>query len=85
MAVAHTTLTSEIGSWRRDHITRDVKLWFGKRVPEGVIAIEIMHNYMTDGRDVRWRVKGDPTIHEMPFDMTDDCVDTVLIAMKLTC
>lgn len=44
-----------------------------------------MYNYLTDGRDVRWRVRGDPTIHEMPFDMTDDCITAVIIAMKLTC
>lgn len=69
----------------RDSPTRDVKLWFGRLVPQGVIAIEIRYDVMTDGRFARWRVRGDPTIHEMPFEVTDDCVKAVLIAMKLTC
>lgn len=83
MAVAPTTRISDY-NWRRGP-TRDVKVWFGQPVPEGVIAIEIMHNQMKLGRDVRWRVRGDPTIHEMPFDMTEECIEAVLVAMKLTC
>ena len=34
---------------------------------------------------VRWRVAGDPTIHEMPFEQTDESVIAILAAMKLTC
>lgn len=83
--MAVTTQISDL-NWRRPTFTRDcVKAWFGQPVPEGVIAIEIMHNAATGDREVRWKVRGDPTIHTMPFDMTDDCVSTALIAMKLTC
>lgn len=85
VAVALTTQTSDL-NWRLGpDFTRDVKSWFGYRVPTGVIAIEIMHNMHTGGRDVRWRCRNDPTIHEMPFETTDECVQAVIIAMKLTC
>jgi hypothetical protein len=84
VAVALTTQTSDL-NWRPSPFTRDVKRWFGYTVPTGVIAIEIMHNMYTGGRDVRWRVRGDPTIHEMPFENTDERVQAVIIAMKLTC
>ena len=59
--------------------------WFGLDVPEGVIHISIMRSYETDEMFVRWRVKGDPDIHEMPFNQSDEGVLAALAAMKLTC
>jgi hypothetical protein len=35
---------------------------------------------------VRWRVKGDPNIHEMDFPYaTEEAILAVLAAMRLTC
>ena len=46
----------------------------------------MMRSYLTDDQLlVRWRVKGDTTIHEMPFEQTDEGVTAALAAMKLTC
>ena len=59
--------------------------WFGQKVPEGIIAISMMRDYLNDQLMVRWRVKGDPEIHEMPFNQSDEGVMAALAAMKLTC
>jgi hypothetical protein len=59
--------------------------WFGLDVPEGVINISIMRSYETDQVMVRWRVKGEEQIHEMPFNQSDEGVMAALAAMKLTC
>jgi hypothetical protein len=45
----------------------------------------MMRDCLKDQLMVRWRVKGDPDIHEMPFETTDEGVTAALIAMKLTC
>jgi hypothetical protein len=82
--VAHTTLTSEY----RNHPVLDgksYKLFFGRVVPKGVVAVELMRDAVWHGLHVRWRVKGDPDIHEMPFETTDEGVIAALAAMKLTC
>jgi hypothetical protein len=82
--VAHTTPTSE---WRT-HPIRDgkaYKLFFGRRVPEGVTAVNTIFDHNNDQLLVRWRIKGDPDIHEMPFTQTDEGVMAALTAMKLTC
>jgi len=60
-------------------------MWFGRRVPDGVAAISMMRSYLTDQLMVRWRIKGDPEIYEMPFEQTDEGVTAALAAMKLTC
>lgn len=60
-------------------------LFFGRKVPEGVTAAELLRDMYTDQVMVRWRVKGDPTIHEMPFNQSDEGVMAALVAMKLTC
>jgi len=44
-----------------------------------------MRSYIDDQLLVRWRVKIDDTIHEMPFEQTDEGVMAALVAMKLTC
>jgi hypothetical protein len=59
--------------------------WFGLEVPEGVINISLMRSYIDDQLLVRWRVKGDDDIHEMPFTQSDEGVLAALAAMKLTC
>lgn len=67
-------------------MTRAMPLpWFGQQVPEGVTAITMMRSFIDDQLLVRWRVKGDTTIHEMPFEQTDEGVQAALVAMKLTC
>jgi hypothetical protein len=60
-------------------------MWFGQKVPDGVTAISMMRCVNTYETMVRWRVKGDPDIHEMPFEQTDEGVMAALVAMKLTC
>jgi len=59
--------------------------WFGRTVPERVTSISLMFDVTQYQLMVRWRVKDDPEIHEMPFEQTDECVMAVLTAMKLTC
>lgn len=60
-------------------------MWFGRHVPDGVVHISMMRSYIDDHLLVRWRVKADDTIHEMPFEQTDEGVIAALAAMKLTC
>jgi hypothetical protein len=60
-------------------------LFFGRKVPDGVTAAELLRDMRTDQVMVRWRVKDDPTIHEMPFNQSDEGVMAALVAMKLTC
>ncbi len=86
--MAHTTLISEdVGNWSKPHPhTRAMQhMWFGRHVPEGVTAITLMRSFIDDQLMVRWRIKGDPDIHEMPFEQTDEGVMAALAAMKLTC
>lgn len=47
--------------------------------------IAIMRDHYTDQLFVRWRVKGEEQIHEMPFNQSDEGVMAALVAMKLTC
>jgi len=60
-------------------------MWFGHVVPDGVMHITIMRDFIMDELVVRWRVKGDAEIHEMPFEQTDEGVTAALVVMKLTC
>lgn len=60
-------------------------MWFGRKVPDGVASITMMRSFIDDQLMVRWRVKGDPEIHEMPFNQSDEGVMAALAAMKLTC
>lgn len=89
--VAVTTQTNDIyvdcGNWSRPPpITRAMPtMWFGHVVPEGVMHITLMRDYMSDELLVRWRVKGDDEIHQMPFEQSDSAVQAALVAMKLTC
>jgi hypothetical protein len=54
-------------------------------VPKNVVAVELMRDAVRYELHVRWRVKDDPIIHEMPFEQTDEGVMAALVAMKLTC
>ena len=86
--MALTTQTSEdCGNWSRPHpMTRAMPdMWFGRKVPDGVASITMMRSFIDDQLMVRWRVKGDPEIHEMPFNQSDEGVMAALAAMKLTC
>ena len=81
VAVAHTTQTSE---WRRPFLTRDVaKQWFGYDVPDHVLQIKVLYQVELDARVVYWQ-KNDGTIHSMPFEVDQETVEAVLIAMKLS-
>lgn len=86
MAVT-TPISEERGEWRRPSPRAIVppEMWFGRRVPDGVMAISMMRSYLNDQLLVRWRIKGDPEIYEMPFEQTDEGVTAALAAMKLTC
>lgn len=85
--MAHTTLTSNLGSWNRPAThTRAAPLpWFGLAVPDKITNISVIRDHLHDELLVRWRIKGDPDIHEMPFTQTDEGVMAALTAMKLTC
>lgn len=89
--MAVTTQTSDIyvdcGNWSRPNpMTRSMPtMWFGQKVPDGVMHITIMRDFLNDELLVRWRVKGDEEIHQMPFDQSDNGVMASLAAMKLTC
>jgi hypothetical protein len=50
-----------------------------------VTTAQLLMDHLQDQLLVRWRIKGDPDIHEMPFEQTDEGVMAALAAMKLTC
>ena len=54
-------------------------------MPNCVLTAQLFRDCLNDQFMVRWRVKGDPDIHEMPFEQTDEGVIAALAAMKLTC
>ena len=86
--MALTTPTNEeLINWRRPSLGAIVpaQMWFGRRVPDGVVVITMIHNYLADQLMVRWRVKNDIDIYEMPFEQSDEGVMAALAAMKLTC
>ena len=85
--MAVTTLTSNLGKWNRPSPRAVVpaEMWFGRRVPDDVTAITTIFDHLNDQLLVRWRIKGDPEIYEMPFTQTDEGVMAALAAMKLTC
>ncbi len=84
-----TPISEDRGNWSSPHpMTRAMPLpWFGQQVPEGIIAITIMRDYINDQLLVRWRTRHDISdkIHEMPFEQTDEGVTAALVAMKLAC
>lgn len=45
----------------------------------------MMRDYINDQLMVRWKVKNDLDIYEMPFEQSDEGVIAALAAMKLTC
>ena len=61
------------------------KFFFGRELPSGVTTAQLLMDHLQDQLLVRWRIKGDPDIHEMPFEQTDEGVMAALAAMKLTC
>lgn len=77
----------DCGNWSRPSPRAIVpaSMWFGQRVPDGVMHITIMRDFLNDELLVKWRVKGDEEIHQMPFEQSDDAVQAALVAMKLTC
>lgn len=82
--MAVTTQISD--AWLRPYFTQQTpQKWFGYEVPEHVTRIEIMRDVEWGELRVRWKVRGDDAIHSMPFEQTDEAVQAVLAAMKLTC
>ena len=78
--MAHITQINE-GIWSRN----GSRLFFGRRLPEGIAHVELMHVY--DGlyeQEVRW-ITLDGDKHEMPFEHSDKGVIAAITAMKLTC
>lgn len=59
--------------------------WFGYDVPKHVTVIEIYRDNEYFEMRVRWKVRGDDAVHTMPFEQTDQAVQAVFAAMKLTC
>lgn len=63
-----------------------VYTFFGYPVPENVSAATMQDDIYNVMQKVRWRVKGDPDIHEMDFPhATEENILAVLAAMRLTC
>lgn len=68
------------------HMDTGVFSFFGHPMPTNVIGATMQDDYVSDIRRVRWRIKGDPNIHEMDFPhATDETILAVLAAMRLTC
>lgn len=83
--MAVTTQISE-QRWAKPYLTRDLpKKWFGRDVPSHITVIELRRNTLTDQLEAWWRVHGTTEVHTMPFEQTDEGVQAVLVAMKLTC
>lgn len=82
-----TPISEDRGNWSSPHpMTRAMPLpWFGQQVPDKITNISVMRDHINDVLLVRWRIKGDRDIHEMPFEQTDEGVMAALAAMKLTC
>jgi hypothetical protein len=68
------------------HIDTGQYAFFGYPMPPNVVGATMQDDYASDVRRVRWRVKGDPDIHEMDFPhATEENILAVLAAMRLTC
>lgn len=68
------------------HVDTGVYSFFGYRLPENVSAATMQDDRLNAMQKVRWRVKGDPNIHEMDFPhATEEAILAVLAAMRLTC
>jgi len=68
------------------HVDTGVHSFFGYPVPENVSAATMQDDCLNNIQKVRWRVKGDPDIHEMDFPhATEETILAVLAAMRLTC
>lgn len=79
--MALTTQTSEVY-----HLNNPTNgMFFGRRMPDRVLTAQLFRDYVHDQLLVKWRVRGDPVVHEMPFETSDEGVAAALVAMKLTC
>jgi len=68
------------------HVDTGRYTFFGYPVPENVSATTMQDDLLNDIKKVRWRVKGDPDIHEIDFPhVTEANILAVLAAMRLTC
>lgn len=68
------------------HVDTGVYSFFGYRLPENVSAATMQDDRLNAMQKVRWRVKGDPNIHEIDFPHpTEENILAVLAAMRLTC
>lgn len=68
------------------HVDTSVYSFFGYPVPENVTAATMQDDLLNGIQKVRWRIKGDPDIHEMDFPhATEENILAVLAAMRLSC
>ncbi len=68
------------------HVDTGRYTFFGYPVPENVSALIMSDNRDWDSKTIKWRVKGDSTVHEMDFPYpTDETILAVLAAMRLSC
>jgi hypothetical protein len=68
------------------HVDTGRYTFFGYPVPENVSALIMSDNRDWDSKTIKWRVKGDSTIHEIDFPhATEENILAVLAAMRLSC
>lgn len=59
--------------------------FFGHPVPSNVVVADVWQDYMDDCKKVRWRSRGDPTIHEMDLcHPVEESILAILAAMRLS-
>lgn len=68
------------------HVDTGLYMFYGYPVPENVTALIMSDDVNWDSRTIKWRVEGDPDIHEIDFPhVTEANILAVLVAMRLTC
>ena len=60
--------------------------FFGYPLPKNISAATMQDDLLNNMKKVRWRVKGDPEIHEMDFPhATEENILAIIAAMRLSC
>jgi hypothetical protein len=68
------------------HVDTGRYTFFGYPLPDNVAAATMQDDRLNNMQKVRWRVKGDPDIHEIDFPhATEENILAVLAAMRLSC
>lgn len=67
------------------HADTGLYMFYGYPVPENVTALTMSDDVNRDSRTIKWRVGGDPDIHEIDFPhVTEANILAVLVAMRLS-